>query len=246
MTMHPHAVRSAAARGPPTITRPPLGPLRRLAPAAPLRSEVLQLQNNDDDSLLRPGDEEVSADPALGIITPQFPFPVRIPSFLLNEHLQIRGKEFIEGIATSSHVDHIQELLLYRVHLEHGFSININVGFVQIVLEEGEENETHQNTTINNTTYFEDNEEGGRPSSCDELEDEDDYHNLWAPELLHSQSEDFFFTGIQDDLQGEAEVDTEVEEAARSLMDYGDDKGGFRRSDTVGRGQRVGGAALGV
>jgi hypothetical protein len=40
--------------------------------------------------------------------TPDFFFPVRIPSILLDEHLQQSGKEFIEEIAIASHVNQIQ------------------------------------------------------------------------------------------------------------------------------------------
>jgi hypothetical protein len=104
---------------------------------------------------------------------------------------------------------------------------------------EGEENDAHHHSIFNNTTYFEENDETGRPSSCDEVEDEDDDGNLWAPELLHSQSQDFSFPAFQNDVQGDVEDrDTEVEEAARSLLSYGEDTGGLLRSDVVGRGQR--------
>jgi hypothetical protein len=81
--------------------------LRRPAPAAPPRSRFHVLQNNEEESLLRLGEEEYNGDPTLAAVTPDFPFPVRIPAFLLNEHLHIRGKDFIAGIATSSYVDEI-------------------------------------------------------------------------------------------------------------------------------------------
>jgi hypothetical protein len=42
------------------------------------------------------------------VFTPDFFFPVRIPSILLDEHLQQSGKEFIEEIAIASHVNQIQ------------------------------------------------------------------------------------------------------------------------------------------
>jgi hypothetical protein len=92
--------------------RPTLTGLRRPAPAAPVRFGLQQLQGHEEDSLMRPGDEETIGNPVLAALTPHFPFPVRIPSFLLDEHLQIRGKEFISGIATSFHIDQIQDLLL--------------------------------------------------------------------------------------------------------------------------------------
>jgi hypothetical protein len=113
--------------------------------------------------------------------------------------LYLRGKEFIEGIATNSHVDLIQQLLLYCVHMEHGFSIDINVGFVEIILPPGQNKETQQHTHCNNATNREEDDEGGRLSSCDEFEDEE--NNLWAPELLHIQSQDFFFPGDEEDMQ---------------------------------------------
>jgi hypothetical protein len=96
---------------------------------------------NKEGSEMRPGDLEENIDRAHAPLTPSFSFPVRIPSFLLDEYLHLRGKDFIQGIAISSHIDEVQELLLYRVHLEHGFSIDINVGFVEIIVTE-EENRT--------------------------------------------------------------------------------------------------------
>lgn len=48
---------------------------------------------------------------------PTFPFLMRIPAFLLDDYLHIPGQPFIEGIATSSHVDEIEHTLLYRMHL---------------------------------------------------------------------------------------------------------------------------------
>jgi hypothetical protein len=86
-TIRPPSARSTAATSPSTSTRPPLGPLKRLAPTPPLASRVQQLHSTHEESLLRPGDEEINADPVLGTLIPQFPFPVRIPSFLLDEHL---------------------------------------------------------------------------------------------------------------------------------------------------------------
>lgn len=42
---------------------------------------------------------------------------------------------------------------------------------------------------------------------------------LWAPELLHSQSQDFFSGGVQNELQSDVhDRDIEVQEAARLLM----------------------------
>jgi hypothetical protein len=46
-----------------------------------------------------------------------------------------------------------QQLLFYRMHLEHGLSIDINVGFIEIIMPEGQEIETQYHTNINNTTY---------------------------------------------------------------------------------------------
>jgi hypothetical protein len=118
----------------------------------------------------------------------------------LPKHLHLRGKEFIEGIATSSHVDLIQQILLYRVHMEHGFSIDINVEFVEIILPAGQDNETLLHSHCNNATDKEEyDDEVGRPSSCNEPEDEE--NNLWAPEVLHNQSQDFFFPRDEEDLQ---------------------------------------------
>jgi hypothetical protein len=113
--------------------------------AAPLPPPPIytEFQNNQEEYEMRSGNEHQTADHAHAPVTPAFPFPMRIPSFLLPEHLHLGNKEFVEGIATSSHVDLIQELLLYRVHLEHGFSTEINVGFVEVILPEGQDNETH-------------------------------------------------------------------------------------------------------
>jgi hypothetical protein len=115
--------------------------------------------------------------------------------------------------------------------LEHGFSVDINVGFVEIIVAEG----TQQHANVNNTTYMEDSDGGGRPSSCDELEDEDD---LWAPELLHSQSQDFTFHTHHDDLQCNVhEGDIEVEEAARLLMSYDEGEEGISRGNARSEAQ---------
>jgi hypothetical protein len=180
---------------------------------------------------MRPGDEQYNVGLPQGPGTPDFPFPVRIPSFLLPEHLHLRGKEFINGIATSSHVDLIQQLLLYRVHMEHGFSMDINVGFVEIILPPGEDNETQQHIHCNDTADTEDFEEGGRPSSCDELDDEE--NNLWAPELLHSQFQNLSFPVHEDDLQYNVdESDLDVQEAARLLMDDNEVRGEIPRGES--------------
>jgi hypothetical protein len=214
-------------------------PSRAPPPAPPI---CTQFDENHEEEEIRPGSENYNTDLTQGRGTPYFPFPVRIPSFLLPEHLHLRGKEFIEGIATSSHVDLIQQLLLYLVHMEHGFSIDINVGFVEIILPPGQDHETPEHTNCNNEIDREEDEEGGRPSSCDEFED--DENNPWAPELLHSQSEDIVFPADEEDLQYNVqESDIDVEEAARLLMGYTEVRGGESRSQAherreVGVGRR--------
>jgi hypothetical protein len=182
---------------------------------------------------MRPGDEHHNVDPVQAPLTPDFPFPVRIPSFLLAEHLQLRGKEYIEGIATSSHVDLDMQLLLYRVHLEHGFTININVGFVEIIRPQGEDMEMQHHTRFQDTTDREEDDQGGRPSSCDEVDDDDENYNMWAPELLHTQSQDFASGRLHSELHEEShEGDLEVQEAARLLMSCGEVLEGDCRADT--------------
>jgi hypothetical protein len=156
------------------------------------------IENNHEEHEMRPKNEHYNGDLVQGLGILDFPFLMGIPSFLLHEHLYLRGKEFI-GISTSLYVDLIQQLLLYRVHMEHRFSIDINVGFVEIILPPKQDNETQQHTHCNDAVDREENDQTGRPSSCDELEDEE--NNLWAPKLLHSQSQDFLFPRHEDELQ---------------------------------------------
>jgi hypothetical protein len=61
--------------------------------APPLRSQFQQLQNNEEDSRMRLGDEENNGDPVLIPLTHDFPFLVCIPSFFLDEHLQLSGEQ---------------------------------------------------------------------------------------------------------------------------------------------------------
>jgi hypothetical protein len=215
----------------------PAVPPRAPPPPAPI---CTQFDKNHEEDEIRPGSENYNADLAQGRGTPDFPFPVRIPSFVLPEHLHLRSKEFIEGIATSSHVDLIQQFLLYRVHMEHGFSIDINVGFVEIILPPGQDYETLEHTHCNNEIDREEDDKGGRPSSCDEFED--DENNPWAPELLHSQSQDFIFPADEEDLQYNVQENIDDEEAARLLLGYNDERGGESRSQAhEGREVGVGG-----
>jgi hypothetical protein len=142
---------------------------------------------------------------------------------MLAEHFQIQGKDFIEGIATSAHADLAQQLLLYRVHLENGFSTDINVGFVEIIMPEGQEIRTDYHVYMNDTTYREEDEAGGRPSSCDEFDNEDDDYSAWAPELLHNQSQNLSLAGLEDEGHDQVqEGDMDVQEATRLLMSYGE------------------------
>jgi hypothetical protein len=108
---------------------------------------------SNKDIEIRLGEEDQNRDTAEALPTPHFSFPVCIPLFLLVEYLQLRSKNFKEDIAIVFHVDMAQQLLFYRMHLEHGLSIDINVGFIEIIMPEGQEIETQYHTNINNTTY---------------------------------------------------------------------------------------------
>jgi hypothetical protein len=63
-----------------------------------------------------------------------FPMPVRVPCFLLDSCYVTFATDNLTGIAISSRVDDIGEKLLYRVYLESGHSLDINVGFLEVIL----------------------------------------------------------------------------------------------------------------
>jgi hypothetical protein len=102
------------------------------------------------------------------------------------------GKEFIDGIATSSHMDHDQEALVYHVHLENGYSIEINVGFVQVI-QQNEDNDDYDPVQYANPFVdSQENEKHGRASSCEDPNDEEDNDDwCWPQEMLHSATKTF-------------------------------------------------------
>jgi hypothetical protein len=122
---------------------------------------------------------------------PQLPFPVRILSTcLLDRHLQDRSKEWTKGIVTTSFIDGSQQALLYDVHLESGFTIDINAGFVHIVLSKEEEDDNQDKPYC--IIDSEEQEFYGRASSCEDPEDdEDDDCKPWPLKMLHSASQNF-------------------------------------------------------
>jgi hypothetical protein len=67
-----------------------------------------------------------------------FLLPVRVPCFLLDSTVLTSDKDSLIGIATSSRIDDARRELLYRVHLESGHSLEINIGFLEIILPDPE------------------------------------------------------------------------------------------------------------
>jgi hypothetical protein len=96
----------------------------------PRGSLEVGLQNKDDDNEDEPH-----------IPLHAFPLLVRVPCFLLESTVLTSGKESLTGIAKSSLIDDTREELLYRVHLESGHFLEINVGFLEIIFPDPQEHE---------------------------------------------------------------------------------------------------------
>lgn len=94
-------------------------------------------------------------------------------------------KENLIGIATSSRVDDIGEELLYYVHLESGYSLEINVGFLEIILLDPQGHEA----VTQLTQALVDNQQlqmHGRYSSCEEESNNEGGENHWPTKMVHN------------------------------------------------------------
>jgi hypothetical protein len=67
-------------------------------------------------------------------------------------------------------MDQIKHVSFYRVHLENGFNIEINIGCMEFIVWIGQ-GEIHQNDNINNIIKGQDNEEERQTSSYKEIEE---------------------------------------------------------------------------
>jgi hypothetical protein len=134
----------------PPVDRPPRGGIRRgpapplVAPHQPLLTPATTQQSVSEE--LCPGGPCDGRIPIMddddeeGMHAPMHAFllPVRVPCFLLDSTVLTSDKDSLIGIATSSRIDDARRELLYRVHLESGHSLEINIGFLEIILPDPE------------------------------------------------------------------------------------------------------------
>jgi hypothetical protein len=122
-------------------------------------------------------------------------------------------------------VDETEHALLYLVHLQNGFTIEINVGFVESRVPTTEDN-TEELEDINNIIDSQENEGGGRASSFEDLEEDEDGTCMhWAPELLHNHTQQFTSTYVETEMETVLEVrDDDVIAVARSLTGWGEER----------------------
>jgi hypothetical protein len=131
------------------------------------------------------GDED---DDDMPVPVHTFLVPVRVPCFLLDSCYVTSATDSLTGIATSSRVDDTRKELLYRVYLESGHSLDINVGFLEIILL-GPEDCEEQREPMRGQVRIQELQTHGRYSSCEEDTDQEDDGNHWPMEMLH----DFYF-----------------------------------------------------
>jgi hypothetical protein len=91
----------------------------------------------------------------------------------------------LTSIATSSHVDDIGEELLGHVYLESGHSLDINLGFLEIILH-GPEGCEEQREPMRGQVRSQELQTHGRYSSCKEDTNQEDDGNHWPMEMLHN------------------------------------------------------------
>jgi hypothetical protein len=121
----------------------------------------------------------------LHILLHAFPLPVCVPCFLLESTVLTSNKESLTGIATRSRIDDTGEDLLYRVHLESGYSLEINVGFLEIILPDpqGHEADTQPAQALVDSQQL---QRHGCYSSCKEETDDEGGENHWPTEMMHN------------------------------------------------------------
>jgi hypothetical protein len=143
---------------------------------------------------------------------------VRVPRFLLDSTVLTSDKDSLIGIATSSRIDDTRGELLYHVHLESGHSLEINVGFLEIILP----NPKGYEADIQLATKLVDNQQlqtHGRYSSCEDETDDECSQNQWPTKMLHNPH----FLNFSWNSPGpggcgeEVETNSEIERAALSL-----------------------------
>jgi hypothetical protein len=205
----PRPPRTAVATAPAglpqqTVAENQQSPSRDMYPGGPSDTSF----GNVDDE-----DEEDAPAPAHA-----FPLPVRVPSFLLDPSILTSGRHSLTGIATSSRIDDTGEVLLYRVHLESGHSLEINVGFLEILLPDPEGHEAL--TEPANDLVESQHPMHGRYSSCEEETDDEVHENEWPTEMMHNPDFSNFCFNSHDTGRWRVgdDSDSEVERAAQSLQ----------------------------
>jgi hypothetical protein len=123
------------------------------------------------------------------------------------------------GIAISSRVDDIGEELMYCVYLESGHLLDINMGFLEVILP-GREGCEEQREPTRGQVHSQELQTHGCYSSCEEDTDQEDDGNHWPTEMLHNPNL-YNFPWPLDATAGsveEAQSDSEIERAAESLQ----------------------------
>jgi hypothetical protein len=145
---------------------------------------------------------------------------VRVPCFLLDSSFVTSATDSLTGIATNSCVDDTGQELLYRVRLESGHSLEINVGCLEIILPGPEGSRAHGGPRRAEVESQE-LQTHGRYSSCEEETDHEG--DQWPTEMLHNH--DFYnFSWTSLGIAGcaeEVDIDFEIERAAESLQGEG-------------------------
>jgi hypothetical protein len=234
----------------PRVERPPRPPVKAVASAPPELPEQTLLVNQRSPSRdMYPGgpsdigfgtveDEDDEDTPTRVHV---FPLPVRVLSFLLDSSILTPGRDSLTSIATSSCVDDTGEALLYCVHLESGYSLEINVGFLEIILPHPEGQEVHIEPT--NDLVESQCPMHGRYSSSEEETDDEVDENQWPTEMTYNPDFSNFPFNCHDTGGWRVgdDSDSEIERAAESLQgdrNLGGDQ--IQRQETVrGRGGGV-------
>jgi hypothetical protein len=211
----------------PLVDRPPRPPGKAVASAPPeLPEQTVPVNQRSPCGDIYPGgpsdtgfgtmeDEDDEDTPAT---VHAFPLPVHVPSFLLDSSILTSGRNNLTGIATSSRVDDTGDALLYRVHLESGHSLEINVGFLEIILPHLEGQEAHREPA--NDLVESQHPMHGRYSSCEEETDDEVDENQWPTEMMHTPNFSNFPFNCHDTGGWRVGDDSnsEIERAAQSLQ----------------------------
>jgi hypothetical protein len=106
------------------------------------------------------------------------------------------------------------------VHLESGHSLDINMGFLEIIFP-GPEGCEEQRELVRGQVHSQELQTHGRYSSCEEDTDQEDDGNHWPTEMLHNL--DLYNFPWPPDATAssveEAQSDSEIERAVESLQE---------------------------